>query len=123
MPNTLEIPSRVLGALPGIAPVCPASRAHPADFCRSRVPRQTDAMTIMKDEPHGAIRIEVFLNPRTERFGLQIVDEGPHLLSQQEMENVLSLDRSAHDRLCVDVKVTYSCRELGSHPSCRAAAG
>ena len=48
-------------------------------------------MTIMKDEPHGAIRIEVFLNPLTERFGLQIADEGPHTLSQHEMEDVLSL--------------------------------
>ncbi|MCY1144121.1 hypothetical protein OWR29_39515 [Actinoplanes sp. Pm04-4] len=48
-------------------------------------------MTIMKDEPHGAIRIEVFLNPLTERFGLQIIDEGPHTLSPQEMEDVLSM--------------------------------
>jgi hypothetical protein len=48
-------------------------------------------MTIMKNEPHGAIRIEVFLNPLTERFGLQTVDEGPHTLSQHEMEDVLSL--------------------------------
>jgi hypothetical protein len=47
-------------------------------------------MTIMKDVPHGVLRIEVFLNPLTERFGLQIVDDGPHTLSQQEMEDVLA---------------------------------
>jgi hypothetical protein len=47
-------------------------------------------MTIMKDVPHGVLRIEVFLNPLTERFGLQIIDDGPHALSQQEMEDVLT---------------------------------
>ena len=47
-------------------------------------------MTIMKDVPDGTLRIDVFFNPLTERFGLQIVDEGPRTLSQQEMEDVLA---------------------------------
>ncbi|MGX6608570.1 hypothetical protein ACWKSP_41630 [Micromonosporaceae bacterium Da 78-11] len=47
-------------------------------------------MMIMKDEPHAALRIEVFLNPLTERFGLQIVNEGPQVLSQQQIQEVLA---------------------------------
>jgi hypothetical protein len=47
-------------------------------------------MTIKHDEPDGALRIDVFFNPPTGRFGLRIVDEGPRALSLQEMQDVLA---------------------------------
>ena len=47
-------------------------------------------MTIMTDVPDGTLRIDLFFNPLTDRFGLQIIDEGPHTLSQQETEDVLT---------------------------------
>ena len=39
-------------------------------------------MTIKDDQPDGALRIEVILNPPTGKFGLRIIDEGPRVLTR-----------------------------------------
>jgi hypothetical protein len=47
-------------------------------------------MTIKHDQPDGALRIEVFLNPPTGRFGLRIIDEGPRFLTPREKQDILA---------------------------------
>ena len=47
-------------------------------------------MTIKHDQPDGALRIEVFLNPPTGRLGLRIIDEGPCVLTLREKQNILA---------------------------------
>ncbi|MFG1995314.1 hypothetical protein ACGFJ7_35595 [Actinoplanes sp. NPDC048988] len=53
--------------------------------------RHTEVMTIKEDVPDGALRIEVFFNPPSGRFGLRIVDEGPRMLTAHEMQDVLAV--------------------------------
>ncbi len=47
-------------------------------------------LTIEAIGPDGALRIEVFLNPPTGRFGLRIIDEGPRVLTLREKQNILA---------------------------------